>query len=157
VTMPERLPKPGGAKEVPAHLSYYDQRPTAAVAVISSYSDSQRLARAVTAGLLCWGLAIVSVFIPLGHFFLVPAFAIGGPVMFFMRLGEGVTLHASRGACPVCGVKQEFAESGRLRPRHPVRCSSCGRRLELTLTSVTTAEARVQVSMGAAAGPGATG
>jgi hypothetical protein len=133
-------------QEVPAHLSYHDVAPTAARAVIVSRTESQRVARAVGGGLACWGLALVSVFIPLGHFVLVPAFLIAGPVLFAMRLTESVSLLGARGPCPVCGVDQPFTEKGRLRTPHPVRCSACGRQLSLSLTTIAIDDARPALS-----------
>jgi hypothetical protein len=137
-TAPGRAEK-SSAIEVPAQLGYYETTSTPATARIVSYGDGQRVARAVFGGLACWGLAVLSVFVPLGHFFLVPAFLIAGPVIFFMRLMEGVTLRGAHGTCPKCGVEQEFTESGRLLPRHPVRCSACSRQLELVVAVPTSA------------------
>jgi hypothetical protein len=127
--------------EAPAELRYYEKDSTAATAHIVSYNDAQRVGRAVTGGLTCWALAVLTVFVPLGHFFLVPAFLIAGPVVFYMRLLEGVTLRGAHGTCPACGVEQEFTETGRLLPRHPVRCSECRRQLELVVTPVQSANA----------------
>lgn len=128
--------RPDKAREVTAHLSYHDVPPTAAVATIVEYNQPQRVARAVAGGLACWGLAIVTVFVPLGHFILVPAFAVAGPVVFLMRLVEGVSLLGARGPCPVCGTDQAYTEKGRLTVPHPVRCGHCRRPLQLTLTTV---------------------
>ncbi len=125
-----------GVIEVPAQLTYYERTPTPATARIVSYSDRRRVVRGVTGGLTCWGLALLSVFVPLGHFFLVPLFLIAGPVVLLMRLGEGVSLRGASGACPACGHVQTFGETGRLRERHPVRCVACGRELELVVSPV---------------------
>lgn len=133
-------------REVPAHLSYHDVPPADAKALIVSHTEPQRVVRAIGGGLGCWGLAVVSVFIPLGHFFLVPAFLIAGPVLFVMRLVEGVSLLGASGRCPVCGVDQTFTEKGRLVVPHPVRCSACRRPLSLTLTTVATDESRPATS-----------
>jgi hypothetical protein len=129
-------------QEVPAHLAYHDTPPTHAKALIVTRTDAQRVVRAVGGGLACWGLALLSVFIPLGHFILVPAFLIAGPVLFAMRLTEGVSLLGARGPCPVCGVDQSFTEKGRLLTPHPVRCSACSRQLALSLTTVAVDDAR---------------
>jgi hypothetical protein len=119
--------------EAPARLEYYDKAPTSATARIVSYGKNQRITRATTAGLACWGLAALSVLVPLGHFILVPAFLLAGPVVFLLRLGEGISLRSTHGICPACAVEQEFTEHGPMLPRHPVRCSECGRQLVLTL------------------------
>lgn len=135
---PERMSPESVAKEAkpgvetwPATLEYYGHEPAAGEARIVRHANSARWMRAVLGGLACWGLALVSVLIPLGHFILVPAFLFAGPVVFLMRLSEDVVLQGAHGCCPVCGVEQEFTERGRLKPRHPVRCASCSRALEL--------------------------
>jgi hypothetical protein len=120
--------------EVPALLEYFDHVSTPATARVVSYSDARRVYRAVTAGFTCWGLAALTILVPVAHFFLVPFFFFAGPVMVFMRLGEGVSLRGAHGKCPACGREQDFTESGRLRERHPVRCEECGRQLELVAT-----------------------
>jgi hypothetical protein len=130
---------------VPARLVYADRTDPHAIARIIARSDRQRIARAVTSGLASWGLALVSLFIPLGHFILVPSFLIAGPVLFVLRMAEGVTLAGAEGVCPMCGTRQEFHESGRLLARHPVRCAACRRQLELLVDvpGVTRADAPV--------------
>jgi hypothetical protein len=119
--------------EVPAQLVYCDRVDPDARATIVSFNEAQRVGNAVISGLSCWGLAVVSIFVPLGHFVLVPAFLIAGPVLFFLRLAEGVSLLGARGKCPMCGREQDFAERGRLLTKHPVRCANCGRELELVV------------------------
>ncbi|MGH7743128.1 MAG: hypothetical protein ACRENS_14035 [Candidatus Eiseniibacteriota bacterium] len=104
---------------------------TAATARTVVRNQTERMMSAVLAGLKCWGLAVVSIFIPLGHFILVPAFLIAGPVVFLMKIAEDVSLKGAHGVCPMCGTEQEFTEQGRLLARHPVRCPGCGRQLEL--------------------------
>jgi len=120
-----------GVETWPATLEYYGHDPAPGEARIVRHANSARWMRAVLGGLACWGLALVSVLVPLGHFILVPAFLFAGPVVFLMRLSEDVVLQGAHGRCPVCGVEQEFTERGRLKPRHPVRCASCSRALEL--------------------------
>ena len=125
--------RPRDEVESPATLEYHDCAATPATARIVRYSDARRMVRGVTGGLACWGLALVSVFVPLAHFFLVPCFLIAGPVILLLRLGEGTSLRGARGKCPACGHEQEYTETGRLRERHPVRCDQCGRELELVV------------------------
>jgi DNA-directed RNA polymerase subunit RPC12/RpoP len=98
----------------------------------------------------------------LGHFVLVPAFLIAGPVVFFMKMAEDVSLEGARGICPMCGKEQEFAEHERLLARHPVRCPTCGRQLELiaelpgrTRKPLDSSEKPQEVHVWVAADPGA--
>jgi len=131
-------PNADGPREAPAHLAYYDAPPTPAVATIVSYGKRRRIVRAVVGGLTCWVLAAVSVFVPLGHFFMVPGFLIAGPIVFLMRIAEGVSLRGARGTCPVCRQEQTFTERGRIAEPLAVRCSACGRELTLALDPAPT-------------------
>jgi hypothetical protein len=117
--------------EAPARVEYGDRVQQGAKVRVVVRAEAQRVRRAILGGLTCWGLAVLSVFVPLGHFILVPSLLIAGPVIFFMRLAEGVSLEAAHGQCPMCGCEQDFSERGRLFARHPVRCSTCGRELDL--------------------------
>ncbi len=123
-----------GTLEVPARLAYGDRVNDSVTARILIRNPSQRTGNAVMGLLKCWGLAVISIFIPLGHFFLVPAFFIAGPVVFLMGLREQVRLEGARGTCPMCGETQPFTEHGPMSAaaQHPVRCSACRRQLVLT-------------------------
>lgn len=119
--------------EVAGHLAYHDKPPSPATATIVVFDRPRRLLRAFGGGLTCWGLAILSVFVPLGHFILVPGFLLAGPVVFLIRVAEDVGLREVRGTCPACGTTQRFKDGGRLQQHHPLRCASCGRTITLTL------------------------
>ncbi len=66
------------------------------------YSKQQRMARGLAALGICWGLAAVTLFIPIAHFVLVPGFLIAGPVAGFMRYRLAETLEEVTGECPTC-------------------------------------------------------
>ena len=87
----------------------------------------QRLARAVKTWLAGWGLAIAAVFIPVLHFILVPALALGGPILALQRLGERVTVLEVSGSCPGCGAALRQPIKRRAQPRLETRCDSCRR------------------------------
>lgn len=120
-----------GALEAPAQLVYHGKPPAAGTVRYVRFGRAQRIGRAVRAFLTCWGLAVVSVFVPLGHFFLVPGFFIAGPVLGLMRWNEEASARGARGACPACGMEQEFDARGRLGPHHAIRCDGCHRQLDL--------------------------
>ncbi len=69
---------------------------------ITHYSQSERTARALKMLALMWLLAIITVFIPLAHFVLVPAFLIAGPVIAYKRYQMEEHPSNADGECPTC-------------------------------------------------------
>ncbi len=67
------------------------------------YGPRERMKRAMKALGICWGLAVVTVFIPIAHFVLVPGFFIAGPVTAFLRYRVTETMDSVTGHCPTCG------------------------------------------------------
>lgn len=66
------------------------------------YEASDRLKRAVVRLLSLWAAAAISIFIPLAHFVLVPAFLIAGIVMAIAAYRTDRALNHAQGVCPVC-------------------------------------------------------
>jgi len=69
---------------------------------ITSYSAQERTSRAIKMLALLWGLAIVTVFIPLAHFVLVPGFLIAGPIIAYKRYHMAEHPSSADGECPTC-------------------------------------------------------
>jgi len=69
---------------------------------ISHYSQSERTTRALKMLALMWLFAIITVFIPLAHFVLVPAFLIAGPVIAYKRYQMEEHPSSAEGECPTC-------------------------------------------------------
>lgn len=131
-----------GIVEMPARLTYLGRPDTEARVRVRPLDSRTRTARALRALGACWGLAVVSVLVPLLHFVLVPAFLIAGPVFAVQRLGERATLLGARGDCPGCGAPQEFTLALAPAPQVPLRCEACGRRIQLEPGAETLAAAR---------------
>ena len=68
----------------------------------TQFSAGQRTTRAATALLACLVGAGVTLFIPIAHFFLVPAFLIAGPILFFLRYKQADAKDRIDGDCPRC-------------------------------------------------------
>lgn len=66
------------------------------------YETADRLKGAVIRLLSLWAAAAISVFIPLAHFVLVPAFFIAGIVMAISAYRTDQALNQAQGECPVC-------------------------------------------------------
>ena len=116
---------------VPASLTVFGAPPTAATATVIEQGPGRRAGRALAGLGLFWGIAAVCVFIPVAHLLLVPAFLLCGGVVAALRLREGRRLVALRGACPRCGVEQDFGATGRFDKQREVVCPNCHARLRL--------------------------
>jgi hypothetical protein len=117
---------------VTARLRYVGKPDTAATARVRRYDRALRMRRALQTLGTGWGLAIAAIFLPVLHFILVPALALGTPLIALQRWGEASVLVGASGACPACGAAQDW----KLHPSklgEPVahRCESCGRALTL--------------------------
>ena len=121
--------------EVPAQLTAFGHEPCPVTAVVVEQPPGTRAGR-VLAGLgTFWGLGLVSVFIPVAHFILVPTFVVAGIVMAVKRGREDHRLVLLRGACPRCGAAQEFRPGGRFADGRGFDCPKCHGNLTLAVPS----------------------
>lgn len=67
------------------------------------FSDKERALRALRILGIMWALALLTAFIPIAHFVLVPGFLVAGPVMAVMRYRVTEDMNAATGECPTCG------------------------------------------------------
>ncbi len=67
---------------------------------VSVLTQRERTIRAAKIWGLCWGLALVTLFIPIAHFVLVPGFFIAGPVMGYLRYRMAAVPERVTGVCP---------------------------------------------------------
>lgn len=117
--------------ELPAQITAFGYPSCPATAVVIEQPPGRRFGR-VLAGLgMFWGLGLVSVFIPVAHFVLVPTFVVAGIVMAIKRAREDRRLILLRGACPRCGAAQEFRPGGRFAEGRSFDCPKCHGNLAL--------------------------
>ena len=116
-------------------FTYPDREPSRARVQALHRDAGGRTARAVRTWAICWGLAVVAVFLPVLHFVLVPALLAAGPLLGWQALREHVTLVRAEGHCPGCGAVQQFTLGTGWRERTILRCEACGRRIQLVLPS----------------------
>jgi hypothetical protein len=69
---------------------------------VEQWDKRARTARAARAWGICWLTAIGAVFLPLLHFFLVPALLLAGPVAAFFIVAQENIILGGKGACPSC-------------------------------------------------------
>jgi hypothetical protein len=118
------------ASQRPFTLSGYHGAPTPATLLVATFDRSERLRRAFKGLAGFWGAMVVSVFIPIAHFVLVPSFLCIGVWQFLRRLRTGELVRGAHGSCPDCGTEQDF-ELGSSGVPQSVTCGRCHRGLTL--------------------------
>jgi hypothetical protein len=111
--------------EVPVALAAFGVPPRRATAMVVEQSAGERVFRTLSGVGSFWALALAGLFIPVAHFVLVPSFLTAGVVVGIRRAREDRRLLGVRGACPRCGVAQEFRVGGRFTEGRAFTCPSC--------------------------------
>ena len=115
----------------PLVVSGYHGEPTPATLLVATFDPGQRMRRAVRGLTGFWGAMVVSVFIPIAHFVLVPSFFAAGIWQFVRRLRLHRLVRGAHGRCPDCGVEQDFELTAGPRFPQGVQCRACHRGLTL--------------------------
>jgi hypothetical protein len=110
-------------------LTGYGESTTGGEATVVYFDGAERIARAGKGLGIAWSAAVVSVFIPVAHFLLVPGFFLAGLVVFAKRMRRGVVVDSVRGACPDCEHEQQFEAPGAWRLPAHLTCAKCHRLL----------------------------
>jgi hypothetical protein len=121
------------AATCPGTLSFFGFADTRAQVAVVRHAHADRLKHAVLALAACWGIAALTVLIPIAHFVLVPAFFVLGIVLFAKKLGEHATFVGLTGTCPRCQATGPFEVSGRAKARAAAQCGSCMNQLGLSV------------------------
>jgi hypothetical protein len=125
----------------------YSGRTTATVRLVS-YDRAHRVRRALKGLGTWWGVALLSVLIPVAHFVLVPSFFLYGVYTFVRRLTADQVAVAGRGTCPDCGREQALDVTGRWSLPRNTSCRFCQRSLRLTPSSSPSATIRAPMRRG---------
>ena len=112
-------------------LTGYGGQPTQGRVTIQEFTRDERWRRALGGLGRWWGVALLSVFIPVAHFILVPSFLLYGIWQFVQRLGTTTLATTATGTCPDCGCDQTLELSARWHVPQPVTCRYCHRGLRL--------------------------
>jgi hypothetical protein len=91
---------------------------------VQFWDKKERNIRALKFWGICWGLALVSIFIPMLHFVLVPGFILAGPIVWFFVLGQESAVLGGEGTCPHCQAAFKIAKSAYKFPMSDV-CNAC--------------------------------
>lgn len=128
-------PPEGGSIDLSASLTVFGALPRPVLVTVTRPSPGQRLARAVKGAGVFWAVAAGCVFLPGLHFVLVPTFLVVGIAAGFRNLRDVEIVSRVHGACPRCGLEQDFAAGNRLTPTWTLDCPACHNNLTLTLNS----------------------
>jgi hypothetical protein len=104
-------------------LSDADKKTTAEIQVETCEFGS-RLQMGFRKGAKLWGAALLSVFVPVAHFILVPLFSVLGFVTLYFHLGKGLLLRQDLLECPNCREKFKINEQSFNWPLRP-ECPLC--------------------------------
>jgi hypothetical protein len=125
----------GAAVDVPASLTVFGAPPRRVTVTVVCPALGQRVARALKAGGLFWAVAAGCVFLPGLHFVLVPSFLLIGVFVGCKHLRDQEIVSRVHGACPRCGLVQDFAAGNGLTPHWALDCPACHNSLTLILDS----------------------
>lgn len=95
---------------------------------IQYYSREQRLMRALKIWGICWGGAIVSVLLPIIHFFLVPALFLTGIIAPLIVYNKESEVLRGEAVCPNCQQKLPLEGGSNKWPLED-SCSACKERI----------------------------
>jgi len=112
-------------RDVPVKLYIFGMPRQDGTARVRRRDAGERSARALRAGGLLLGLAVLSVFIPIAHFVLVPGFLLAAPFFAIRRLRERDSIVALSGTCPRCNAPRTFEAGGALRRDLRTTCAVC--------------------------------
>jgi hypothetical protein len=91
---------------------------------VESWSKPERTKRALKAWGLGWCFAVASVFLPIAHFILVPAFLIGSPIVAYFISKQKSVILGGQSVCPSCGKTLEIVKGPENLPLEDV-CTGC--------------------------------
>src|SRR5216110_2985101 len=121
------MPVPSPTTRVqPFLLTGYHGEPTRGSVTIHEFDREHRVRRAVAGLGTWWGVALLTVLIPVAHFVLVPAFIAYGLWQFFQRLGTAELAADAQGTCPDCGAPQTLELAPRWRELERLRSAAIG-------------------------------
>ena len=104
-----------------------------------AFSNAERVQRALKMLAILWALALVTVFIPIAHFVLVPTFLLAGPIVAFRRYGMKSALEKVGAVCPACSQKIIIPLEPTDQLPKRTYCPACNKPLRLVYNSAAVA------------------
>lgn len=97
---------------------------------IQQWDKKERTRRAVRFWIYCWGLSLISVIIPIAHFFLVPGFLLAGPVGAWVISTQASAILGGESVCPECGAFLPLSPASDSWPLQDL-CAQCQSRVKI--------------------------
>lgn len=101
-------------------------------ATVRQYSSAERFLRVFKVIGIAWGVAVLFIFVPILHFFLVPLFLIGGLILGIMNGVEKGRVVSSHVNCANCEKEVSLKDQSDSWPKE-LRCGSCSVTLTLEI------------------------
>jgi hypothetical protein len=108
------------------------------------WDKKERTTRALKALGMTWGLAIISILIPILHFILVPTLILAGPIVFSWIAGQERVILGGKGTCPECNKEFEIVRSPAKWPLSDI-CNHCKAELKIEQEGAVSAPTADQV------------
>lgn len=93
------------------------------------FNTRERLLRAVSVVFISWGVALITVLVPIAHFILVPFFFILGPVLGWLRFRQEILTVGVKTCCPGCHQMAVISMEGVTKLPAHVYCPLCDKPL----------------------------
>ncbi len=89
--------------EEKVHLTARTGQTTDGKVTTTTWSERERLFRALKFGGITWAAAIICVILPIVHFILVPSLLVAGPIVAIWNFRKKSIVEGGSGKCPFCG------------------------------------------------------
>jgi hypothetical protein len=110
--------------KVPVTVRSISSEPVSVAISLRQLSKHERVVLSLKGLGLFWGLAALSVFIPVMHFILVPMFLLLGPLIAYLNYQKTVFLGDTVVTCPNCSERLHL-KNGTARWPHEEVCGKC--------------------------------
>lgn len=96
-----------------------------------SFTPGERMGKAGKILGISWLLALITAFIPIAHFVLVPLFFIAGPVLAVMKYKTETEVEKAHGVCPECSQSVDIVLDPKDKLPKRTYCPACNKPLQL--------------------------
>lgn len=120
-------------EEIPAEfVATISKKRTTGAVVLRKYDEKEKQRRIIKYGGGCFAAAIISIFIPLLHFVLVPGFLIASITMVVIN-SRSANIESAKAKCPECSGSFVISK---VKPEFPIEdvCASCHHKITIDKT-----------------------